>query len=382
MLTLKNGTYLTPEWEFKIGDIVLEQDKIVSAGESTNEKGTVIDVKGCKITPGLIDIHTHGAIGIDIMTASPAQIAKLSRFLACNGVTSYLPTTVTDGIEAVNKAVENVKIAAENQTDGASIEGIHIEGPYIAHKHKGCHDERKIKLPDINEYCTFRKILGDKLIIRVTVAPEIQGATEFIKYVTSHGDFVSIGHSDGYSEAAKLGIADGANSFTHLFNGMTGIHHRELGFAGEGLMSGAYVEVICDKMHIHPDMIKMINRIKNIDEILLMTDAMLATGLGDGKYEFGGFEINVNAGLAQTSDGTIAGSTLTLLKGLKNWTEITGMPLEKALKAATINPARAIGIDSKVGSIEAGKRADLVVLDGDMNVEYTFCKGKKVFSRN
>jgi N-acetylglucosamine-6-phosphate deacetylase len=382
MLTLKNGTYLTPAWEFKRGDIVLEQDKIISVGESAFGEGTVIDVKGSKIIPGLIDIHTHGAIGIDVMTASPAQIATLSKFLACNGVTAYLPTTVTDGVEAINKAVKNVKIAAENQTDGATIEGVHIEGPYIAHEHKGCHNESDIKLPDIDEYNTIRKILGEKLIIRVTVAPEIQGGSNFIKYVTTHGGFISIGHSDGYSDVAKLGLASGANSFTHLFNGMTGIHHREPGFAGEGLMSGAYIEVICDKMHIHPEVIKMISRIKGIDEIVLITDAMLATGLGDGEYEFGGFEIKVDGGLAQTTDGTIAGSTLTLLKGLKNWTEITGMPLEKALKAATINPARAIGIDSKVGSIEVGKRADIVVLDGDMNIKYTFCKGKKVFSRN
>jgi N-acetylglucosamine-6-phosphate deacetylase len=313
------------------------------------------------------------------MTSSPAQIAKLSKFLACNGVTAYLPTTVTNGIEAINKAIENVRIAAEIQTDGATIEGVHIEGPYIAHKHKGCHDESKIKLPDIGEYCTFRKIIGEKLILRVTVAPEIQGGTDFIKYVTTHGGFVSIGHSDGYSEAAKMGLASGANSVTHLFNGMTGIHHREPGFAGEGLMSSAYIEVICDKMHIHPDVIRMISRIKSIDEIVLMTDAILATGLGDGEYEFGGFEIKVSGGLAQKADGTIAGSTLTLLKGLKNWVEITGMPLEKALRAATINPARAIGIDSQVGSIEAGKRADLVVLDGNMSIVYTFCRGKKVF---
>lgn len=381
MITLKNGTFLSSKWEFERGDVVIDDSVIASVGTQQAGGGNVIDASGCTIVPGLIDIHTHGAIGIDIMTASPQEIQKFASFLARNGVTAFLPTTITAPIEAIEAAVANVRAAAENGTGGATIEGVHIEGPYIAHKHRGCHDESAIKLPDTAEYDEFRKILGENLILRVTVAPEIPNGADFIKYVCSHGGIVTQGHSDGYSEAARLGIESGANAFTHLFNGMTGIHHREPGFAGEALLDHAFVEVICDGLHIHPDIIRMITRLKDIGEIVLVTDSMLATGIGDGNYEFGGRKIKVESGLAKTGEGTIAGSTLLLFKAVKNLSAITGMPFEKALKTATLNPARAIGIDAKTGSIEAGKRADILVLDDKLDIVYTFCKGKIVYER-
>lgn len=381
MFVLRNGYYLPPAGSFVEGDIAIDNGKIISVGPVPAAEGNIenIDLQGLRVIPGLVDIHTHGALGYDVMAASPMELKEVAGFIGRNGVTSFLPTTITSEIKYVNKALENIKAASEIGDNGASIEGVHIEGPYINAKHKGCHETSWIKPADIKEYENFKSILGDKLKIRITVAPEIPGALEFIKHVSSRGDSITIGHTDADSNTVKEAVENGANSFTHLFNAMKGIHHREPGTVGAALSGEAFVELICDGIHVHPDVIKMVYKIKGADKILLVTDAMHATGLGDGDYLFGGLKIKVTGGIARTEDGALAGSTLILWNAVKNMMKFAGVSFEEAVRMATINPAKVIGIDNITGSIETGKRADLVVVDEAFDIKAVFCKGKRIY---
>ena len=379
MLILKNGLFLSAEGKFEKGDIAICDDTISSIGSlpGDGEASEIFDVEGCKVVPGLIDIHCHGAVGHDVMTSSPPQLKEIAEHLAKNGTTSFFPTTITSRMEDLLNVLRNVKEASKMAGCGSSIEGVHIEGPYINAAHKGCHDPSLIKQPTLEEYESFREIMGD-LKIHMTVAPEMPGNMEFIKYAVSKGSTVGIGHSDGNCSDVKKGLEAGATIFTHLFNGMRGIHHREPGVAGTALASDAFVELICDGIHVHPEIIKMVYRVKGKEKIVLVTDAMQATGFGDGEFSFGGFRVFVKDGIARKEDGTLAGSTLTMFKAIKNMMKFTGIPLEDAVSMASLNPAKVVGLSHITGSIQPGKRADLVVIDGSMEIKMVFCRGKLV----
>jgi N-acetylglucosamine-6-phosphate deacetylase len=215
----------------------------------------------------------------------------------------------------------------------------------------------------------------------MTVAPEIDGAEEFVKFVCQNGGNISVGHTDADYKTAMGALNAGASSFTHLFNAMRGIHHREAGTAGAALLSGAYTELICDGLHLCPEIICLALRLKGYEKIILVTDSMKATGLNDGIYNFGGLKVNVKGAEARLDDGTLAGSTLRLVDGVRNLEKFTGLPFKKVVMTATLNPARATGIDAFTGSIEPGKRADLVILDDDKNIIYTISSGTIVYQR-
>lgn len=379
MILLKQCDYLAPDGNFVKGDILIDGDKISGVGEIMGEPDDtyIIDLEGKKVIPGLIDIHFHGALGYDMMDAASAQIVEIARFLAEGGVTSFLPTTITSTMPDLYRVLMNIKDATSLNDYGASILGAHIEGPYINPKQKGCHDPALMKPPVIEEYREFKRILGD-LKVHLTVAPELAGSMEFVKYVTDDGNTVSIGHSNADSGTVARGLDSGANVFTHLFNGMKGLHHREPGVAGAALVGDAFAEVICDGIHVHPEIVKLIYRMKGKERVVLVTDAMAATGLGDGEYFFGGFKIKVVDGIARKDDGTLASSTLSLFKAVKNMMQITGIPFAEAVAMASINPARVIGIDKITGSIEPGKRADLVLINDSLEVEAVICRGQRV----
>jgi N-acetylglucosamine-6-phosphate deacetylase len=384
MIVLKNGNYLTPKDGFASGDIVLHGSEIASVSEHFGvcDKDEIIDLNGCLVIPGLIDIHTHGAMGWDVSTSSAARIVKLSNFYAENGVTSFMPTTITDTDENIRQSLRNIRTASESCELAASIVGAHTEGPYISSIHRGCHPADLICLPKIDTADAIFDILGNSLRWRVTVAPELPGMMKFIKYVIKKGAYVSLGHSDANAETAYKAIGIGANSFTHLFNAMKGIHHREPGIAGAALLCDSFVEIICDGIHVNPDIVKLIYRLKGPEQILLITDSMPATGCKDCSSVFGGINVNVKNGIARTEDGTLAGSTLLLKNAVENITKFTEMSFENAVRTASLNPAKAIGIDAVTGSIEPGKRADLVIMDAEHNILSTYCRGKKVYYRD
>lgn len=377
---LKNAFYLNETGNFVKGDIAVENGTIQAVGAvSPKTRCTETDdFDGCRIIPGLIDIHIHGAVGYDVSSANAGEICEVSHFLARHGVTSFCPTTATAEMNSVYKAMRNIRAASEMDNLGASIVGVHMEGPYISPRRKGCHDSNLLRAPEAHEFDTMRELLGDKLKLRITLAPEIDGAGAFIRYACAHGGMVSIGHSDADEKTALTAITYGANSFTHLFNAMSGIHHREPGCAGAGLLSDAYVELICDGIHIHPDMIQLAYRIKKPGTVIAITDAMHATGGSDGEYTFCGMKIKVEGGIARLPDGTLAGSTLLLFDGVKNLMKFAGISFAEAIRAATVNPAKLIGIYDRAGSIEQGKNADFAVVDNNLNLVCTFCKGKKI----
>jgi N-acetylglucosamine-6-phosphate deacetylase len=202
---------------------------------------------------------------------------------------------------------------------------------------------------------------------------------DLIRYIVGMGGYVSIGHSDSVFETAQEAVNCGANSFTHLFNAMRGIHHREPGTVGAGLLSRAYGELICDGIHLHPEIVKLVCIMKGIDRVIAITDSMQATGLHDGDYLFAGSRVLVRDGAARQPDGKLAGSTLLLRNCVTNLARFVNIPFERAILTATINPAKAVGLYGVTGSIESGKRADLVVVDDQMNIRYTFCRGKKIY---
>lgn len=381
MLVLKGSKYLTPNGGFDDGDIVVSGTEIASVdkGFETRSDDEVVDLSGCYIIPGLVDIHTHGAIGYDVTVDTTEKILELTKFYAKNGVTSFMPTTMTATDEDIISAVKRIREASQSKDIGASIIGLHAEGPYINSVCGGCHQHDLIRLPKNSDADKIKAVLGDGLIFRETVAPEMDGAIDFIKYVTENGGYISIGHTDATADIVLEALKAGANSFTHTFNAMRGLHHREPGVVGAALVSdNAYCELICDGVHVKSNVVDLLARAKTPEKIALVTDSMPATGLPDCSILFGGVKVIVKDGTARTEDGTLAGSTLLLRKAVENLSEFAHIPFEDALRCASINPARAVGADNIIGSIEPGKRADLVVIDKDHNILATYCRGKKI----
>lgn len=381
MLVFKNANYLTPDKDFNIGDVVVNGGEIVFVGENFKEHkdDTILDLEGKYLIPGLVDVHTHGAMGIDSSLASTDELCEMTKYYAENGVTSFMPTTMTAEFDEIVKAFKNI-VEASKKSPGSTIIGIHAEGPYISKKQAGCHKLSLIKNPDIKEAEQLLAILGDKLLLRETVAPELSGATDFISFLTKKGHTVTLGHSDATADKVTESLKAGANCFTHTFNAMRGLHHREPGVVGIALSNDdAYCELICDGIHVNPTVVSILCRAKTPKKVILITDSMPATGLSDREIIFGGVNVIVKDGIARTEDGTLAGSTLHLLDGVKNFSKFANISFAQAIRCASINPAAAIGLDNVIGSIEVGKRADLVVLDKDKNISETFCKGKKVF---
>lgn len=380
MYRLVNGSYLSFEDGFIKGDLLFDKTiKFEEPGHAGQEEILNIDITGLKVIPGLIDIHTHGAVGYDFISASPSDIESAAGFFSRNAVTSFFPTTITAPIETITTAIKNIKDASRITGISSAIEGIHIEGPYISADHRGVHDPSFIKLPDIKQFDNIKNIAGDELRLIFTMAPELPGGMEFIKHAVVNSGIISIGHSGADSCMVKEAIHNGAVSFTHLFNGMKGINHREPGVAGAALNSDCFVELICDGQHVCPDIINLVYKIKGEKRIVLVTDSMQAAGLGDGDYLFGGALTLVREGVAKNSDGRLASSTLILFDAVKNIMKYTGVSLEKAVRMASLNPAKVTGLDKLTGSIESGKRADLAVIDEYFNIMYVFSKGRKVY---
>lgn len=331
----------------EIKDIRVKNGKFAEIGK-INENG--IDLEGQTVIPGLIDIHTHGAMGVDTMDGE--NINKISEYLLKNGVTSWLPTTMTMDFADIKRVTDRIP-----ETKGAKILGYHLEGPYISPIYKGAQNEKYIKNPDIAEFESLKNIK------MVTLAPELTGSMEFIKNCKA---VVSIGHTDCDYETAIEAIKNGAKCLTHTFNAMSPLHHRNTGPIGAAIDENIYVQVICDGLHLHKSIIKMLYRTFGADRMILISDSMRATGLADGEYEFGGQMIDVKNGIARTKDGALAGSTSNLLTCVKKAIEF-GIPKEDAIKMATETPANLLGI--KKGKIEIGYDADFVVVDDNTNVK-------------
>ncbi len=383
-MLIKNANIITPYEIAKDSSLAIKDGKIekIFHREKVNENefDEIIDAEGKYLSPGFIDIHNHGNFGHDAMEGNYEALDGMANFHIKNGVTSYLATTMTAKVEDIKKALE---VAGEYINDGsnysnvkAQVLGVYLEGPYFSMEKKGAQPPEYIKNPDLDEVKEFIKISKNTIKV-VAVAPELEGAEEFIRYLKNEGIAVAAGHSNATFDEAKKGIDAGVSIATHLYNGMRAFSHREPGIIGAVLTDERVAcEMICDGIHLNPGAMDLAVKAKGKDGIILMSDAMMATGLKEGKYELGGQAVYVKDGAARLKEGNLAGSTLTLNKSVYNMVNMVGVKLEDAIRMATLNPAKAIGVDNEKGSIEVGKDADLIIFDENINISKAIVKGK------
>jgi len=361
------------------GYTVLFDEKIAAVKENgslnRSELEEVIDAKGRYLSPGFIDLHIHGCLGSDTMDDDDGSIRNISKGIAATGVTSFLPTTMTMKQSSIELTIGRIRSIMGHEP-GASILGCHLEGPFISEEYKGAQDGRYIRRPD------FKSIEDFLDVIRIiTLAPEEEGSGEFIESCTRHGIIAAIGHTSASYEQAMEAIRRGASHITHTFNAMTPLHHRKPGVVGAAMDSSASCELIADNVHVEPAVQRILLKVKGIDGIVLVTDAMRACLLDEGEYELGGQKVVVKGEEARLASGNLAGSVLTMDKALRNFRVNTGISLVEAVRTVTVNPARILCVDDRKGSICEGKDADLVMFDEKFDIYVTYVKGRKVYER-
>ena len=351
--------------------------KIVGVVDAVPEGADVIDAKGGYIAPGLVDIHIHGYLGEDTCDAKPDGIKKMAYGVAKNGVTAFLPTTMTVAKKEIEAALDAVRSLKEESRswDGAEIIGVHAEGPFIKPSKKGAQAEENILAPDADFI-----LANADIITSVTLAPEMDKGHECIKKLAKDGRvLVSMGHTDATFDEAMAAAKDGVNHATHLFNAMSALAHRNPGVVGAALASeNVSVEVIADTFHINPGLYSIIAKAKG-DKMVLITDCTRAGGMPDGEYDLGGQPIFLKGIECRLADGTIAGSVLKLNDAVKNVLAYTSLSVCEVFKMASLNPAVAIHVSDRLGSLEAGKDADIIIVDEDINVQRTIKKGRTVY---
>jgi N-acetylglucosamine-6-phosphate deacetylase len=334
------------------------------------------------LVPAYVDIHIHGCAGHDVMEGTPAALSAIGAYLATRGVGAYLPTTVTAPDDVTLRAlgdlakdIERLEVAAPNGAVGATPLGIHLEGPFLSHTKRGVHTDALLEAPSISLFERFWQAAEGRIRL-MTIAPELPGSPELIEHATKLGVCCSLGHSDARVCEAQRGLSAGARSATHTFNAMRAIDHREPGLAAFVLDEPSlFAEMVCDGIHVDPLMVRLYLKTKGEDRIILVTDGMSATGMPEGTYVLGDMEVEVREGRC-TSNGVLAGSVLTLDRGVQNFMKFTSASLEIAAAAASRNPSRLLGIEDAWGSLEAGRIASMSVLSPDGEVIQTFLAGK------
>lgn len=337
----------------------------------------VIDADGHHLLPGFVDIHVHGCMNTDTMDATPDALQTMARFYAQHGVTSFLATTWTDTEDRITAALHNAKACLGPMPDGATLRGVHLEGPYINPAKGGAQNGALIRRASRDEAQPW---LDLDVIRLVSLAPEYAENTWLIDACVERGITVSAAHTGGTYEDIVAAHERGLTHATHTYNAMTGLHHRKPGVLGAVMsIPGITCELIADNIHVHPAAMRLLWHAKNFGGVVLITDAVRAAGMPDGVYPIDEREIVVRDGVAQLPDGTLAGSTLTMDQALKNFAAATGSTLATIYEAATLAPAEVAGISEVTGSIAAGKDADLVLLDDGYNVLLTVALGQVVY---
>ena len=354
-----------------------QSGKIFGVVDTVPDGADVIDAEGNYVAPGLVDIHIHGYLGEDVCDAKPEGIKMIAYGIARNGVTSFLPTTMTVPKEEIIAALNAIRSLKEESKfwDGAEILGVHAEGPFINPSKKGAQAEENILPPHADFILEHSDIIS-----LVTLAPEMDDGHKCIKKLATESDvLISMGHTDADFEEAMRAVKDGVAHATHLFNAMSALTHRSPGVVGAALASDSVsVEVIADTFHINPGLYSVIAKTKG-DKTILITDCTRAGGMPDGEYDLGGQPIFLKGIECRLADGTIAGSVLRLNSAVKNVLAHTSLPANEVFKMASLNPARAIKYDNRIGSLEAGKDADIIIADENINIVRTIKKGRTIF---
>ena len=374
------GNIVLPDRVLEGGIVIVEEEKIAGVfpkDQSPPLEGMVQHDYGASyITPGFIDLHLHGAMGRDVMDGTAESLGEIADYQARCGITGFVPTTLAAPLPAILDAVECVK-AAMTDRKRAEILGVYLEAPFLSVKKKGAQNPefiRPIQAADIRLLAEA----AQSLQAIVTVAPEVGANLSFIPALKEKRWVVSIGHSEATYEQAMMSFEKGITHATHLYNAMSGFLPREPGVIGAVLDSGGVTaELIADGIHVHPAALRLAIRQKGVERICLITDSLNAAGLGEGEYRVGGLDVVVGKGQARLKEsGALAGSILTLNQAVKNVIDWTGVSVPQAVRLASLNPARVLGLDSHIGSIEKGKLANLAVFDRDFKVITTILRGR------
>ncbi len=377
---ITHGKVITPLKVLEGADVLVEDGVIlaVGCGLDQSQVDETIDASGRIVAPGYMDVHIHGSAGHDTMDGTREAIEGIARFLATRGVTSFCPTTLSQPVTEIMRAVQTVSECMENAIEGgAQPLGVHVEGPCIDVKKKGAQPERYITTASVIEYKQLFEFGNIKLI---TLAPEIPENRELIAFARSQGAGVVVGHSSASYEELVEAVKLGVNHATHTFNQMEGLHHRKPGTVGGVLLlDEIYAEFIADGVHLHPAIVDMIMRLKGPAKAVAITDAISGAGMPDGDYELGGQSVVLRDGAVRLADGTLAGSSLTLDQAVRNIVKFTRASLPEAIQMASLTPAQSIGVSDRKGSLEPGKDADIVVLDQGLNVKVTMVGGEVAY---
>jgi len=376
------GRALTPATELPDAGILIRDGVIDAIGPRagmTLPSGAVeIQAIDKTAAPGFIDVHIHGAGGHDVMEGSSAALAAVTKKVAEFGTTSLLATTVTASPEDTCRAIEGIAKYIPQQhaapPAGAEIIGMHFEGPFISKERAGVHPPQWIQLPSAQMFERFLQAAAGNARL-MTIAPEVLGATQCIEAAKKAGVVISIGHTNANYEQARMAIAHGARSATHTYNAMRPFTHRDPGVIGAVLTSPEInAELIADGVHVEEGAMKLLLKAKGAERVILVSDGLSATGMPDGKYMLGDFEVTVSNGVCRNAAGVLAGSTLTLDRALRNIVNL-GVPLAEAVRMLTLNPASLLGIEFKKGSLRAGADGDVLLLDEGLHVTDVWARG-------
>ncbi len=371
---IRGGNLITPRGIIPNQQLIIENNKIATILNKQDDIviSEVVDAEGLFIAPGYIDIHVHGAGGKDLTVDGIAALPIMSNELARHGVTSFCPTSMAFSLQE-GKALLAEYRSRRPTCEGAQPLGLHLEGPYLNPLYPGGNDTSLLRHPDPHEYRSWR---SDSVRL-VTIAPELPGALACIRTLTGRDINCALGHSQCRYERALAAQSAGANQTTHLFNCMTGLHHRQPGLAGATLLNeGISAQLICDPHLLHPTVVRMVVELKGWQGIILVSDAEAACGLRDGEHSLHGRITHIKNGIAYRSDGSFAYSTLTLDQAVRNLVQYTGLPLWQAALAASYNPSNTLGLYPHKGSLMPGVDADLILLDEGGNLQKTIIAGK------
>lgn len=360
--------------------VQVENGRIRTIGpDSPDGSGQRLDAAGCTILPGFIDVHIHGGAGVDVMDATPEAIQTLARLCARHGVTGFLPTTMTGEMGATLAAVAAVARTEQSPNAGARILGVHLEGPFISPRFPGAQDPRYILPPQVD---AFHALVAAGPVAMITLAPEVAGADALIQAAVRAGVVPVMGHTDATYEAVQHAVTQGVHQATHTYNAMSGLHHRRPGTLGAILSDDRiYAQLIADTIHVHPAAMNILARCKGVARTLLITDAMRATDMPDGEYELGGLPVFLRNQECRQTDGVLAGSVLTMERALANFMAASALSLAEAWPASSLTPATTLGLSHEMGRVEVGYRADLVLVDENLEVVATLVGGQIVYLR-
>lgn len=374
-MIIKNGLVFTEDAKFEQKDLYLEHDKI-----SDRAEGEVLDAEGLYVIPGLTDIHFHGCVGYDFCDGTQEALEKMAEYEMLNGITTICPASMTFPEDLLTKIFKNA--ADYENAHGATLVGINMEGPFISMEKKGAQNGEYIHKPDAEMFYRLQDA-AKGLIKLCDIAPETEGAMECIETIANDVR-VSLAHTAADYDISAEAFRKGAKHVTHLYNAMMPYSHRAPGLIGAACDDeNVMVELICDGVHSHPSTVRTTFKMFGDDRIILISDSMMACGLGDGQYTLGGQDVTLKGNVATLTElGNIAGSVTNLMKCMKTAVQEMHIPLESAIKCATANPAKAIGIYDRYGSLAPGKQADVVLLDKNLEIKYIIKSGEVVFGND